>query len=113
MSTKSLVTLVLTVVFSIFTGYVNVTATEVQAPMACILLFSFLSGLIQPKAAWRWALLIGLSIPVSTFVGLAVNYQFVDPPPHYPIFLIVLVIPALIAVYSSSLLKHIVIGTQS
>lgn len=107
MSRQSLIVLSLALVFSLLTGYVNVTATEVQAPLLCILLFSGLTGLLQPKGAWRWAALIGLSIPASTFVGLAINFHFVDAPPRYPITLVVLVIPALIAAYLGVLLNHI------
>ena len=99
MSRKSLGVLILALALSALTGYVNVTASEVQAPMLCILLFSFVTGLLQPRGAWRWAALIGLSIPASTFVGLAINFPFVDAPPRFPITLVVLVVPALIAAY--------------
>jgi len=78
----------------------------------CILLFSFLSGLIQPRWAWRWAVLIGLSIPISTFVGLAINFNFVDPPPRYPITTAVLVIPALIAAYGGALANRLIHSAQ-
>lgn len=98
-SRKTLMVLGLTLVLSILTGYVDLTATENMAPMLCILLFSFLAGFIQPKGAWRWALLIGLSVPVATFVGLAINFNFADTPPRFPITLAVLVIPALVAAY--------------
>jgi hypothetical protein len=113
MSKKGWVTLGLAIIFSIITGYINITATEVQAPMGCILLFAFLAGLIQPKAPWRWALLIGLSIPLSTFIGLAINFHFPDPPPHFPITLVVLVIPALIAAYGGSLVSRLIQPTPS
>jgi hypothetical protein len=107
MSKKGLMTLGLVLVFSLLTGYLNMTATEVIVPMSCILLFSFLAGLIQPKAAWRWAVLIGLSIPLSTFVGLAINFNFPDAPPRFPITLLVLVIPALVAAYGGSLINRV------
>lgn len=112
MSTKGLLLFALALFLSILTGYVNISATENQAPMLCILLFSFLMGLLEPKQAWRWALMIGLSIPISTFVGLAINFDFPDPPQHFPIFLAVLVIPALIATYAAVFVKHILAGTQ-
>ena len=99
--------LILTLALSALTGYVNVTASEVQAPMLCILLFSFVTGLLQPRGAWRWAALIGLSIPASTFIGLAINFPFVDAPPRFPITLAVLVIPALIAAYLGVLSRRL------
>jgi hypothetical protein len=112
MSTKSLMVLALALALGILTGYVNITATEVQAPMLCLLCFSFLIGFMQPRGAWRWAVLIGLSIPVSTFIGLAVNFQFVDTPPRYPITLVVLVIPALIAAYIGAFSNKFRVGMQ-
>lgn len=105
MTRKSLITWGVVVLFSLITGYVNLNASEVQAPMGCLLLFSFIAGLLQPKAAWRWALLIGLSVPMSYFIGFAVNYKVVDPP-RLPITLVVLVIPALVAVYLGALLHR-------
>lgn len=104
MSRQGVSTLLLVIAFCILTGYVNLNASEVQAPMACILAFSFLAGLLQPKAAWRWGILIGLSVPLSYFIGFAINYKIVDPP-RLPITLVVLVIPALIATYGAVLLR--------
>jgi hypothetical protein len=111
MSKKTWLTLALAVVFSVFTGYVNMTASEVQAPMACILVCSFLTGLIQPKGAWRWAVLIGLSICLSTFFGLAINYKMVDVP-RFPITLIVLIAPALVAAYIGAATNHVILSTR-
>ena len=105
MSRKSLGVLALALIFAVLTGYVNLTASEVQAPMGCILLFSFLCGFLQPIAAWRWGVLIGLSIMLSTFVGLAINYPMIDVP-HFPITLAVLVIPGLIAAYGGVLVRY-------
>ncbi|MEZ4670411.1 MAG: hypothetical protein R3E39_21095 [Anaerolineae bacterium] len=111
-SQKSIMALILALVFSIITGYVDLTATETYAPMSCILVFSFMAGFIQPKGAWRWALLIGLSICISTFVGLAINFNFADAPPRFPITLVVLVIPALVAAYAGVFANRIFIGWQ-
>ena len=113
MSRRSLIVLGMTLVFSAVTGYINATATEVLPPMTCLLLFSFLAGLMQPKGAWRWGLLIGSSIMISTFVGLAIRFKFADPPTHNPITLLVLVIPALAAAYGGSLASHMASAGQS
>jgi hypothetical protein len=59
-----------------------VTFTEVQALMFCILLFSFLMAWVESKGAWRWGTLIGLSVPISIFVGLAINFEFADTRPN-------------------------------
>ena len=99
MSKRSLFIWSLTGLFAVITGYINVNANEVQAPMACILLFSFVLGLLQRKNAWLRAIVIGLSIPASYFLAFAVNIKPIDPP-RLPITTAVLVIPALVATYA-------------
>jgi hypothetical protein len=91
----------LALAFGTLLGYINVNSNEVQLPMFCLLLFSFTLGVAQPKATWRWGLLIGLSIPISYFVAFAINYHAVDAP-HLPITLVVLVVPALVAAYAGA-----------
>ncbi|MCC6904621.1 MAG: hypothetical protein IT326_02185 [Anaerolineae bacterium] len=107
MSRKSRFVLILALVFAGITGVLNVNTTEVIVPMSCLLIFSFVCGLVQPKGAWRWGILIGLSIMISTFVGLAVNFQFPEPPPRFPITAIVLVIPALIGAYTGAFIHRV------
>ena len=98
------------VAFGALLGYVNVNSQEVQLPMFCLLLFSFTLGALQPKAAWRWGVLMGLSLPISYFVAFAVNYRAIDPP-RYPITLAVLVIPGLVAAYGGALVSRFSQGT--
>jgi hypothetical protein len=110
MSRKGWIVTALTLLFAFLTGYINLNAAEVQAPLACMLGFSFLSGLLQSKAAWRWAIVLALSIPLSYFVGVVLQYPMVDPPrslPFDPKFLI-LIVPALVAAYSGALLSQVV-----
>ncbi len=98
MNRKDWLTVGLTLAFGALLGYLDLNSKEVQLPMFCLLLFSFTLGVCQPKAAWRWGILIGLSMPVAYFIADAVNYRAVDAP-RYPLTLVVLVIPALIAAY--------------
>jgi hypothetical protein len=107
MSKRTLFVPCLALMLGTLAGYVDITTTEVQVPMLCILVFSFLLGLLEPKRAWLWAILISLSIPISTFVGLAINFDFADTPPRFPIFLAVLVIPALLAAYAGVFVKYL------
>ncbi len=58
--------LVLTaLLLSLTTGYVNTHNAEVQAPLLCLLLSTVGLGIARPRRAWRWALTIGLAIPLS------------------------------------------------
>lgn len=101
MTRRGWLTIGLAVAFGALLGYIDLNSQEVQLPMLCLLLFSFTLGIAQPKAAWRWGVLMGLSIPISYFVAFAVNYRAVDPP-RYPITLAVLIIPALVAAYGGA-----------
>ena len=101
MTRKGWLTLVLALAYGGLLAYIDLNSKEVQLPMACLLLFSFTLGVCQPKAAWRWAVLMGLSLPIGYFVAFAMNYRAVDAP-RYPITLVVLVIPALIAAYGGA-----------
>ena len=92
----------LAILFAALLGYIDVNSQEVQLPMFCLLLFSFTLGAFQPKAAWRWGLLMGLSLPLAYFAAFAINYRAVDAP-RTPITLVVLVIPGLVAAYGGAL----------
>lgn len=102
MTRKSWLTLGLALAFGALLGYIDLNSKEVQLPMFCLLLFSFTLGISQPRAPWRWGVLMGLSFPVSYFVAFAVNFHPIDAP-RFPITLAVLVIPALIAAYGGAL----------
>ena|SRR5579871_771543 len=99
MSKRSVFAWILTGLFAFITGYVNVHNDEVQAPMACLLLFSFFLGAVQRRTAWLRAVVIGLSIPASYFCAFAINFKAADPP-RLPITTAVLVVPALVAAYA-------------
>jgi len=49
---------------------------------------------------------VGLSLPISYVVAFATNYRAVDAP-HYPMTLIVLVIPALLAAYAGAWISRL------
>lgn len=107
MTRKSWLTFGLTLAFGALLGYIDVNSQEVQLPMFCLLLFSFTLGVSQPRGAWRWGVLMGLSLPAAYFVAFALNYPIVDPPPRYPLTLAVLVIPALVAAYAGALASRL------
>ncbi len=101
MTRKSWLATGLALTFGALLGYIDVNSSEVQLPMFCLLLFSFTLGVFQPKAAWRWGVLMGMSLPIAYFIAFALNLRAVDAP-RYPITLVVLVIPALVAAYAGA-----------
>ncbi len=87
-------------------GYVDYTATEVQATLLVLLPVAFCFGLAVPQRAWRWALVIGLAIPVVHVIGHAFNLQ---PPYHdYVVASLLALIPSFLAVYSGAGVRWLV-----
>jgi hypothetical protein len=50
-------------------GWLDLHTTEVVVTIVPLLLAGMLLGLLQPAAAWRWALLLALGLPAMAFVG--------------------------------------------
>jgi hypothetical protein len=87
-------------------GYVDYTATEVQATLLVLLPIAFCFGLAAPRRAWRWALVLGLAIPLVHIIGHAFNIQ---PPYHDMVIASLLaLIPAFLAAYSGATLRWLV-----
>jgi hypothetical protein len=42
---------------------------EVQVPLLVLVLLTFLVGVTSPARPWRWALLIGLGVPIAHGIG--------------------------------------------
>ena len=87
-------------------GYVDYTATEVQATLLVLLPVAFAFGLALPRQAWRWALVLGLSIPLAHIIGHAFNLH---PPYHDMVIASLLaLIPSFLAAYSGVLFRWMV-----
>jgi hypothetical protein len=84
-------------------GYVDYTATEVQATLMVLLPIAFCFGLAAPRRAWRWALVLGLAIPLVHILGHAFNIR---PPYHDMVIASLLaLIPSFLAAYSGAALR--------
>jgi hypothetical protein len=95
----------LALIFCLVTGYINLHASEVQAPILTILVFTFLLGYLHPKRAWLWAIVLSLSIPLSFVIPPLLGY----PTPYQPspnIFAtLIALIPAFIGTYAGVLFR--------
>ena len=63
--TRTLIPLTIAVGIGCFAVYVDLHNDEVQAAVLILLVGGFVTGAIWPGGAWRWALILGLSI----FIG--------------------------------------------
>lgn len=96
-------------------GYIDQKTTEVQGTLLFLLPFGFALGALRPRHAWRWALILGLSIPAAALIA---RFAGVEPaglvharevtgrplPFTYGQALtgLVALIPALVAVYAGA-----------
>jgi cyanate permease len=101
----------LAVIGALLAGAVDFNNDEPQAAVIVIVVFAGLLGFIQPKKAWRWALIVGLGVPIVYLMATALGYQSKGvPEPGWYASLIAL-IPAFISSYGGVLLRK-AISTQ-
>jgi len=82
---------------------------EVYPTLTVVLVGSFVLGMLRPRWAWRWAIIIGMGVP---FFGplLALPARLASPGRWA--MLAVLMIPGLIGAYAGSILRSAVGARQ-
>jgi hypothetical protein len=86
-------------------GAVDFNNNEPQAAVLVIIVFAGLLGFAQPRKAWRWALIVGLGVPIVYLIATAFGYQPKSlPEPGWYASLIAL-IPAFFSAYCGVLLR--------
>jgi hypothetical protein len=95
--------LVLAFAGGIFAGWVDFYNDEVQATVMVILVMTFLLGLIEPRKAWLWAIIVALCVPGVYLVAHALGYQPVSPPSPGWYGSLIALIPAFIGAYAGAL----------
>ena len=100
--------LVIAVIGGFSAGAVDFRNDEPQAAVLVIVVFAGLLGFVQPRKAWRWAIIIGLGVPVVYLISTALGYQPKSvPEPGWYASLIAL-IPAFIGTYGGVLLRKLI-----
>jgi hypothetical protein len=84
--------------FGCFAVAVDLHNDEVQAAVLALLVGGFVMGTIWPEGAWRWALILGLSIVAGDYAAPQLGLVGVPPQPINWGTLIA-VIPAFIGTY--------------
>jgi len=93
------------IAFGIYGAYVDRhNATEVYPTLSVVLAGSFVLGLIGPRHAWRWALVVAIWVP---FLGALpeMTHRLVSPGAWA--ILGVLMVPGLIGAFSGSAIRRI------
>jgi cyanate permease len=91
-------------------GAVDFNNNEPQAAVIVIIAFAGALGFAQPRKAWRWAIIVGLGVPIVYLIATAFGYQPKSPPePGWYASLIAL-IPAFFSTYCGVLLRMAISG---
>lgn len=69
----------LAVAIGLAIGWLDLHTTEVIVTILALLLAGLLLGLVQPTAAWRWAVLLALGLPAMAVVGNLLRVRTADP----------------------------------
>jgi hypothetical protein len=113
----------LAIALAVFLGYIDQKMIEVQGTLLFLLPFGFLLGLLGSRGAWRWALILGLSIPVAGVLARALGIEPAglaharavtgQPLPFtygQALTGVIALIPAFLAVYAGAAVQRLVAG---
>ena len=93
---------------ALMAGLTDFRNDEPQATVIVIAVFAGLLGFIRPRMAWRWALIVGLGVPIVYLLAIALGYQARSAPePGWYASLIAL-IPAFVSAYGGVLLRKVI-----
>jgi hypothetical protein len=65
----------LALLFSVFITRMDLYTDDTQFVAMFLLLFGFILGFAQPRRAWRWAVIVGLPIPIVENIRLVASHQ--------------------------------------
>ncbi len=98
----------LAVAFGLGIGWLDLHTTEVIVTILALLLAGLFLGLLQPTAAWRWAVLLALGLPAMAVVGSLLRLRTAEPIRLDPRIVLVALAFALIGCYSGAVVRRIV-----
>jgi len=95
----------LAVALALAVGWLDVHTTEVTVTILALLASGVLLGLLQPAAAWRWAVLLALGLPAMAAIALATGMQTAEPARLDPRIALVALAFALAGSYAGALIR--------
>ncbi len=97
----------LAVAAGLFAGYVDFHNDEPQPAVLVILVAGLLVGLLAPRLAWLWAIILVLGIPAAYLIGGAVGAT--PRTPIEPSFgWVIAFLPAFLATYGGVLVRKVI-----
>ena len=87
-------------------GWLDLHTTEVAVTVVSLLACGFLLGMLQSAAAWRWALLLALGLPIMAAVGRVTELRTPEPIRLDPRIALVALAFALVGSYAGVLVRR-------
>jgi hypothetical protein len=78
-SPQGVIASTIAVICGLGVGWLDLHTTEVSVTILGLTLSGLLVALVQPKAAWRWALLLALGLPAMALVGRWLRMGTAEP----------------------------------
>ena len=87
-------------------GWVDIHTTEVSVTIVALLGAGLVLGLLQPRAAWRWAVLLAIGLPVVEALGRLAGVRTAEPITLDPRVTLVALGFALVGCYAGVLVRR-------
>ncbi len=97
----------LAMVLGLGIGWIDLHTTEVAVTILLLLLAGLLLGLLQPVAAWRWALLLAVGLPALALVARFLGVVTAEPIQLDPRIALVALTFALVGSYTGAAIRRI------
>ena len=89
----------------LFAGWIDFNQTEVQPTVLLLIVFGAVLGFARPYRAWRWAIILGLCIPLGYLIFSALGYKPAELPQPGVYASLIALIPAFIGTYGGALIS--------
>ena len=103
---------VLALLGGLIAGAIDFNATEPQPAALLVLVFAGILGLIQPRSAWRWAIIVALGLPLAHLSLRQLGWQPRDAPEPGEYATLIALIPAFIGAYGGVLMRRVIQSAQ-
>ncbi len=111
-TTSIRLTYLIALVLSLILGYLDHRATEVQGSVIILLVLCFLSSFFFPRGGWTRAIIIGMGIPLVSWIYIVVGQP--GPASGLPFHLdtLLALVPAMIGAGCGSGMRKVVEGVR-
>lgn len=89
-------------------GWLDLHVTEVIVTILTLSTFGLLLGFVQPTAAWRWALLIALGLPIIEVIAIKFSLQTAEPVQFDLRVTMVALVFALLGTYIGVFIRYVI-----